>query len=72
MSGNLFLSITYQDEIVDYKENVVFSERLTARGINHTLYMYDGKHRDPFPGIFLIIDLDYLVPVKIRNQESRT
>jgi hypothetical protein len=51
MSGNLFLSITYQDEIVDFQENVVFSARLNELGINHTLFLYNGTHRDPFPGI---------------------
>jgi len=51
LSGNIFLSATYEDDVVDYKENVAFSATLTQYNISHTLFLYNGTHVDPFPGV---------------------
>jgi hypothetical protein len=51
LSGNIFISATYEDEIVDYLENQLFSESLTSYNISHVFYSYNGSHRDPFPGV---------------------
>jgi len=51
LSGNIFISATYQDEVVDYLENQLFSESLTNYNISHVFYSYNGTHTDPFPGV---------------------
>jgi len=51
LSGNLFLSTTLQDEVVDYQENLAFSLALNATNISHVFYVYNGTHREPFPGV---------------------
>jgi len=51
MSGNLFLATTLQDEIVNYLENVRFSQELTLYNISHVLHIYNGTHFDVFEGL---------------------
>jgi len=51
LSGNLFLATTLQDEIVNYLENVRFSEELTLYNVSHVLHIYNGTHYDVFEGL---------------------
>jgi len=51
MNNSIYLSVTYQDELVDYQENVQFSQSLNAYNISHTLYIYNGTHYDVIPGV---------------------
>jgi len=45
-SGNIFLSIGYNDTTVDPEENIQFSELLTTMNISHTFFLYEGTHRE--------------------------
>jgi len=51
MSGNLFLATTLQDEVVNYLENVRFSQELNKYNVSHVLHLYNGTHYDVFEGI---------------------
>jgi len=51
MSGNLFLATTLQDEVVNYLENVRFSQELDRYNVSHVLHLYNGSHYDVFEGL---------------------
>jgi len=55
LNKNIFLSVTRQDDVVDYLENVKFSQALRNLSIDHTFYLYNGSHTDVTPGILQCI-----------------
>jgi len=66
MNGNVFLSTTIQDEIVDVEENIYFSKALTSYQINHKFFLYNGTHIDALPGLQEC--LSYFEPAICRAQ----
>jgi len=51
LSGNLYLSTTYNDTVVNYMESVLFSEELDKYNISHTFQIFQGTHYDVFEGV---------------------
>eukprot|EP01125_Pyxidicula_operculata_P000959 TRINITY_DN10842_c0_g1_i1.p1 TRINITY_DN10842_c0_g1~~TRINITY_DN10842_c0_g1_i1.p1 ORF type:complete len:472 (+),score=100.17 TRINITY_DN10842_c0_g1_i1:129-1418(+) len=51
MNGNVFMSTTYEDDIVEVEENIAFSNALSLYNISHELYLYNGTHLDAVPGM---------------------
>jgi len=51
MNNSIFLSITLQDDLVDYTENLLFSQSLNYYNITHRLFLYNGTHYDAIPGV---------------------
>jgi len=52
LSGNLYLSSNFNDSLVDYLENKMFSDALNTYNISHVFQVFPGTHYDIFEGVY--------------------